>query len=126
MSFNNPVFLTIFVFVFILLAFYNVALGLRRMREARARNQPVRWYRQLNLLTVLAMPAHPAAIVADPARRRVYVASDDAGMISVNATGGLAALSASIKVADVAVTLATTRMLRFQATLEAYAARPLL
>lgn len=39
--------------------------------------------RQLNLLTVLAMPAHPAAIVADPLRRRVYVASDDAGMISV-------------------------------------------
>lgn len=39
--------------------------------------------KQLNLLTVLAMPAHPAALVADPLRRRVYVASDDAGMISV-------------------------------------------
>ena len=39
--------------------------------------------RQLNLLTVLAMPAHPTALAADPARRRVYVASDDAGMISV-------------------------------------------
>jgi uncharacterized membrane protein YhaH (DUF805 family) len=51
MSFNNPVFLSIFVFVFILLAFYNVVLGVRRMREAAARNQPVRWYRQLNLLT---------------------------------------------------------------------------
>ena len=51
MNFNNPVFLSIFVSVFILLAFYNVALGLRRMREARARNQPIRWYRQLNLLT---------------------------------------------------------------------------
>jgi len=51
MNFNNPVFLSIFVLVFILLAFYNVALGIRRMREAAARNQPVRWYRQLNLLT---------------------------------------------------------------------------
>src|SRR5205085_10969870 len=51
MNFNNPVFLSIFVFVFILLAFYNVILGMRRMREAAARNQPIRWYRQLNFLT---------------------------------------------------------------------------
>ncbi len=51
MNFNNPLFLSIFVFVFILLAFYNVVLGIRRMREAAARNQPIRWYRQLNFLT---------------------------------------------------------------------------
>ena len=51
MNFNNPVFLSIFVFVFILLGFYNVALGVRRMREAAARNQPIRWYRQINFLT---------------------------------------------------------------------------
>jgi len=51
MNFNNPVFLSIFIFVFILLALYNVVLGIRRMREAAARNQPIRWYRQLNFLT---------------------------------------------------------------------------
>ena len=51
MNFNSPVFLSILVFIFVLLAFYNIALGLRRLREARARNQPVRWIRQINLLT---------------------------------------------------------------------------
>ena len=51
MNFNSPVFLSIFIFVFLLLAFYNVVLGMRRMREAAARNQPIRWYRQLNFLT---------------------------------------------------------------------------
>lgn len=51
MNFNNPLFLSIFIIVFILLAFYNVVLGIRRMREAAARNQPIRWYRQLNFLT---------------------------------------------------------------------------
>jgi hypothetical protein len=51
MNFNSPIFLSIFVFVFLLLAFYNVVQGIRRMREAAARNQPIRWYRQLNFLT---------------------------------------------------------------------------
>jgi len=51
MNLNSPVFLSIFIFVFILLALYNVVLGIRRMREAAARNQPIRWYRQLNFLT---------------------------------------------------------------------------
>lgn len=51
MNFNSPLFLSILSFIFILLGFYNVALGLRRMREARTRKQEVRWFRQLNLLT---------------------------------------------------------------------------
>ena len=51
MNLNSPLFLSILSLMFILLGLYNVALGLRRMREARARQQPVRWFRQLNLLT---------------------------------------------------------------------------
>ena len=51
MNLNSPLFLNILSFIFILLGIYNIALGLRRMREARLRNQPVRWFRQLNLLT---------------------------------------------------------------------------
>src|SRR2546421_52285 len=51
MNLNSPLFLSILSFIFILLGLYNVALGLRRMREADPRKQPVRWFRQLNLLT---------------------------------------------------------------------------
>lgn len=39
--------------------------------------------RNMSLLSVLAVPATPSALAADPLRRRVYVASDAAGMISV-------------------------------------------
>lgn len=38
--------------------------------------------KDMRLLTVLDVPPTPAAIAVDPARGRVYVASDDAGMIT--------------------------------------------
>ncbi len=48
---NDPSVLTIFTIVFVLLGLYNVYLGFKRIREARARGQTVVWYRQINLLT---------------------------------------------------------------------------
>jgi len=47
---NNPAFLTLFSFVFILLGSYNLFTGLKRMREARARGLSFTWYKQINLL----------------------------------------------------------------------------
>lgn len=48
---NNPSFLAIFSFIFILLGLYNINVGFRRMREARAGNQSLLWYKQINILT---------------------------------------------------------------------------
>ena len=47
---SDPTVLTIFSVVFILLGFYSVNSGIKRMREAQRRGQPVRWYRQINML----------------------------------------------------------------------------
>jgi hypothetical protein len=46
----DPNVLTIFSIVFILLGFYSVNTGIKRMREAQRRGQPVRWYRQIHML----------------------------------------------------------------------------
>lgn len=48
---NNPTILTLFSVVFILLGSYNVFSGYKRIGEARARGAPVKWYKQINLLT---------------------------------------------------------------------------
>lgn len=48
---SDPRILSIFMIVFILLGVFNVFSGLRRLREARAREQNITWYRQINLLT---------------------------------------------------------------------------
>lgn len=48
---NSPTLLTLFSAVFILLGAYNVYIGLRRMREAQARSRPIKWYKQINILT---------------------------------------------------------------------------
>ena len=47
----SPQFLTLFSAVFILLGAYNLFTGLKRMREARIREVPFTWYKQINLLT---------------------------------------------------------------------------
>src|SRR5438270_13360014 len=47
----SPQFLTLFSAVFILLGAYNLFTGLKRMREARIREIPFSWYKQINLLT---------------------------------------------------------------------------
>jgi hypothetical protein len=48
---SDPRILAIFTAVFILLGGYNVFNGLRRMRAARAYNQRLVWYKQINILT---------------------------------------------------------------------------
>jgi hypothetical protein len=48
---SDPRILTIFSAVFVLLGIYNVTTGLRRMRDARVRNQRLVWYKQINILT---------------------------------------------------------------------------
>jgi hypothetical protein len=48
---SDPRILTIFSAVFVLLGIYNVINGLRRMRDARVRNQRLVWYKQINILT---------------------------------------------------------------------------
>jgi hypothetical protein len=49
---SDPRVLSIFVLVFLLLGVYNVlVLGSRRLREARERNRPIAWYKQINVLT---------------------------------------------------------------------------
>src|SRR5713226_4090161 len=48
---TDPRFLTLFSSIFILLGVYNVTTGLRRIRDARAHNQRLVWYKQINLLT---------------------------------------------------------------------------
>ena len=48
---NNPTFLTLFSFVFILLGIYNVFTGSKRIREAYARGVTLIWYKQINILT---------------------------------------------------------------------------
>ena len=48
---SDPRILTIFSAVFVLLGIYNVITGLRRMRDARVRNQRLVWYKQINILT---------------------------------------------------------------------------
>lgn len=47
---SDPNLLTIFSVVFLFLAIYNVYSGIKRMREAQRRGQPVRWYKQINML----------------------------------------------------------------------------
>ena len=48
---SDPRVLSVFGVVFVLLGLYNVNLGFRRVREARARGQTIAWYRQINILT---------------------------------------------------------------------------
>jgi protein-S-isoprenylcysteine O-methyltransferase Ste14 len=48
---SDPRILSVFSAVFILLGAYNVFNGIRRMRAARARNQRLVWYKQINILT---------------------------------------------------------------------------
>jgi hypothetical protein len=48
---SDPRILSVFSVVFVLLGVYNINTGLRRMRDARARNQRLVWYRQINILT---------------------------------------------------------------------------
>jgi uncharacterized membrane protein len=48
---SDPRVLSVFSAVFILLGAYNVTNGLRRMRAARAHNQRLVWYKQINILT---------------------------------------------------------------------------
>lgn len=47
---SDPTVLTIFSIVFILLGFYSVSSGIKQMRKAQQQGQPVRWYRQINML----------------------------------------------------------------------------
>jgi hypothetical protein len=48
---NNPMVLTLFSLVFILLGIYNVFSGSKRIREAYARGTTLVWYKQINILT---------------------------------------------------------------------------
>lgn len=48
---NDPRVLTIISIIFVLLGLYNISLGMRRIREARLAGNPLRWYKQVNLLT---------------------------------------------------------------------------
>ena len=48
---NNPMVLTLFSLVFILLGMYNVFSGSKRVREAYARGTTLIWYKQINILT---------------------------------------------------------------------------
>ncbi len=48
---NNPTVLSLFSLVFILLGFYNVFSGSKRIREAHARGTTLIWYKQINILT---------------------------------------------------------------------------
>lgn len=48
---NNPMVLTLFSLVFILLGIYNVFSGSKRIREAHARGTTLIWYKQINILT---------------------------------------------------------------------------
>jgi hypothetical protein len=48
---NNPTVLTLFSVVFILLGSYNVFTGYKRVGEARARGTPLKWYKQISVLT---------------------------------------------------------------------------
>jgi hypothetical protein len=49
----SPTIVSVFTIVFILLGFFSVSVGLRRMREAKAKGQRIAWYKQINLLTGL-------------------------------------------------------------------------
>ena len=48
---NNPMVLTLFSLVFILLGIYNVFSGSKRIREAYARGITLIWYKQIHILT---------------------------------------------------------------------------
>ena len=48
---NNPMVLTLFSLVFILLGMYNVFSGSKRIREAYTRGTTLIWYKQINILT---------------------------------------------------------------------------
>src|SRR5690349_16893439 len=48
---NNPLVLTLFSFIFILLGIYNVFSGSKRIREADNRGVTLLWYKQINILT---------------------------------------------------------------------------
>jgi hypothetical protein len=50
---NDPRILAVILVVFLLLGVYNVFNGLRRQREAQLNGRPIRWYRQINILTGL-------------------------------------------------------------------------
>lgn len=50
---NSPAFLTLFSLIFILLGCYNVFTGFKRLRESQARGIPIKWYKQINILTGL-------------------------------------------------------------------------
>ena len=50
---NSPAFLTLFSLIFILLGCYNVFTGFKRSRESQARGIPIKWYKQINILTGL-------------------------------------------------------------------------
>jgi hypothetical protein len=47
---SDPTVLTVFSIVFILLGFYSINSGIKRMREAQRLGQPVRWYKQIHVL----------------------------------------------------------------------------
>ncbi|GAC1568339.1 MAG: hypothetical protein NVS3B14_17240 [Ktedonobacteraceae bacterium] len=48
---NNPQFLALFSAVFLALAGYNLFTGYKRVRDARIHGVPIKWYKQINLLT---------------------------------------------------------------------------
>ncbi|MGZ3621894.1 MAG: hypothetical protein ACXWPS_15390 [Ktedonobacteraceae bacterium] len=48
---NNPMVLTLFSLVFILLGIYNIFSGSKRIREAHARGIILIWYKQIHILT---------------------------------------------------------------------------
>ena len=48
---NNPQFLALFSAVFLALAGYNLLTGFKRVRDARAHGVPIKWHKQINMLT---------------------------------------------------------------------------
>ena len=48
---NNPMVLSLFSLIFILLGCYNVFSGSKRIREAHNRGTTLLWYKQINILT---------------------------------------------------------------------------
>lgn len=47
---NNPATLNFFCILFIIIGLFSAFTGLRRIREARARGQYIKWYSQINVL----------------------------------------------------------------------------
>lgn len=48
---NNPAFLSLASLVFVLLGFFSVFSGSKRIREAHTRGVTILWYKQINILT---------------------------------------------------------------------------